>query len=431
MNTRRPNDPPPRRQPSQQPRQGSRAPQGSRSPQQGARRPGQPGQRPQGRPASGQQEPPPIRRWLPAIAAVGVLGIVVFIGMSGGDGDSSAAPGANPGAVDVSALTVPSTTAPAGVVGSADVAKTQLSQPLKKGSFGEEVKALQQRLHDLGFDPGPVDGQFGAGTEQAVWAFEGVYSRTPFKQQTGVVTNEMWQQMQDPLFFPPRRPQSAGATHMEIYLDTQSAIVFTDGKPVLITHISSGELDESGKPKLWCELLTYNTDNQGNALEEPVTKDQCAYAKTPGGVFKFYRRYDGQRQGPLGGMWNPVYFNYGIAVHGAINVPKEPASHGCVRIPMYIADYFPSLVSNGDRVYVWDGKKEPEQQSKNDMLPSFNFDNPDSTTTSSSTTTTSTTIKPTTTTKPVTTTTKPVTTTTKPAPTTSVPSGTTTTAAGG
>ena len=141
------------------------------------------------------------------------------------------------------------------------------------------------------------------------------------------------------------------------------------------------------------------------------------YAKTPGGVFKFYRRYDGQRQGPLGGMWNPVYFNYGIAVHGAQNVPDEPASHGCVRIPMFIADYFPSLVDNGDYVYVWDGVREPEQQSKNSMLPSFNFANPDSTTTSSSTSTTSTTVAPTTT-KPVTTTTKPVTTTTKPPATT-------------
>ena len=73
--------------------------------------------------------------------------------------------------------------------------------------------------------------------------------------------------------------------------------------------------------------------------------------------------------------------------------------------------------SNGDYVYVWDGVREPEQQSKNSMLPSFNFANPDSTTTSSSTSTTSTTVAPTTT-KPVTTTTKPVTTTTKPPATT-------------
>ena len=59
-------------------------------------------------------------------------------------------------------------------------------------------------------------------------------------------------------------------------------------------------------------------------------------------------------------MWNPVYFNYGIAVHGAGNVPSYPASHGCVRIPMHIGNYFPSLVKYGDQVFVFDGIKEPE-----------------------------------------------------------------------
>ena len=31
-------------------------------------------------------------------------------------------------------------------------------------------------------------------------------------------------------------------------------------------------------------------------------------------------------------MLNPVYFNYGIAIHGAYKVPLHPASHGCIRI---------------------------------------------------------------------------------------------------
>jgi hypothetical protein len=92
---------------------------------------------------------------------------------------------------------------------------------------------------------------------------------------------------------------------------------------------------------------------------------------------------------------------------------------------MYISEYFPSLVKNKDYVYVWDGKKEPEQQSKKEMLPVFNYRNPDATTTTSSTTTTSTTVKPTTTPKPAPPTTpKPTPTTAK--TTTTVPSGTTT-----
>ena len=55
-------------------------------------------------------------------------------------------------------------------------------------------------------------------------------------------------------------------------------------------------------------------------------------SNTPGGVFRFNRRVEGVRESALGGMFNPVYFNYGIAIHGAKNVPLEPASHGCIRI---------------------------------------------------------------------------------------------------
>ena len=51
-------------------------------------------------------------------------------------------------------------------------------------------------------------------------------------------------------------------------------------------------------------------------------------------------------------MWNPYYFNGGIAVHGLASVPAYPASHGCARIPMDIANYFPTLVTKGESVYV-------------------------------------------------------------------------------
>ena len=53
-------------------------------------------------------------------------------------------------------------------------------------------------------------------------------------------------------------------------------------------------------------------------------------------------------------------FNYGIAVHGAINVPLAPVSHGCVLIPMHIADYFGDLVTNGDRALVWNAGQQLE-----------------------------------------------------------------------
>jgi putative chitinase len=43
---------------------------------------------------------------------------------------------------------------------------------LRQGSSGPDVTALQQKLIDLGFDPNGVDGHFGAGTRDALIAFQ-------------------------------------------------------------------------------------------------------------------------------------------------------------------------------------------------------------------------------------------------------------------
>ncbi len=140
-------------------------------------------------------------------------------------------------------------------------------------------------------------------------------------------------------------------------------------------------------------------------------------------MFKFYRRYPGWREGELGRMWNPVYFNYGVAVHGAGNVPDYPASHGCVRIPLHIGNYFPSLVKYGDQVFVFDGVKEPEAYGA--QPPPFNTPDPSYTTTTSTTTTT-TTLPPTTKAPPPTqpaTTPRPPPTEPSTAPTTAAPAG--------
>ena len=43
---------------------------------------------------------------------------------------------------------------------------------LRNGSRGEEVRELQQKLSDAGFDPGPIDGIFGSKTDAAVRKFQ-------------------------------------------------------------------------------------------------------------------------------------------------------------------------------------------------------------------------------------------------------------------
>ena len=87
--------------------------------------------------------------------------------------------------------------------------------------------------------------------------------------------------------------------------------------------------------------------------------DGCQYAITPAGHYHFYELHRGWQKGKLGTMWNPYYFNGGIAVHGLASVPAYPASHGCARIPMHIADYFYTLVTNGESVYVVGTPKKP------------------------------------------------------------------------
>ncbi len=365
---------------------------------------------------------------MPTVAGAGVLAVVIVAGLSGRGGATSAdatvpntvAGVAVPTSAGITTLPIVVNTDPA-------IVKNNIAQPIAFGNAGDDVMKVQQRLTDLGFSPGPIDGLFGSGTQQAVWAYEKLVLKTPRANAKGRVTPEMWQVMQDRITIPPRRPTGAGSTHVEIYVPEQVLIVFANDVPQMIAHISTGEQNPDGTPKKWCETVTYDTGPNGEPLSEPVTKQECADAKTPGGVFRFTRRYEGKRLSPLGGMMNPVYFNYGIAVHGADNVPLAPASHGCVRLNQTIAKVFPSMVDKGDLVYVWgqDGK-EPEHYTRRDSLPSFNYANPDATTTTEATTTTvaPTTVAPPTTVKS-TTTTPSVTTSTSVTATTN-PGGTTT-----
>lgn len=54
-----------------------------------------------------------------------------------------------------------------------------MSSPLKPGSSGDAVTALQRALLSVGFNPGAIDGEFGNGTEAAVIAFQRSESFVP------------------------------------------------------------------------------------------------------------------------------------------------------------------------------------------------------------------------------------------------------------
>jgi lipoprotein-anchoring transpeptidase ErfK/SrfK len=48
-----------------------------------------------------------------------------------------------------------------------------------------------------------------------------------------------------------------------------------------------------------------------------------------------------------------MYFLRGFAIHGYPSVPSYPASHGCVRVPMWIAPHLWSTNPYGQTIRVY------------------------------------------------------------------------------
>ena len=258
-------------------------------------------------------------------------------GPAAGEPTTTARARAAPSSTDppTTSTTAPTTTAPSTTTSTTTTSTTTTTTPpapeveagdLQVGVEGLRTTALQRRLHELAFDPGPVDGQFGTKTAQAVWAWQAL-AGVP---RDGVVTRPLYDLiMAGPA--PGMLRPDAGPTHTEVDLDKQVLLLFERGRLELVTHVSTGTGER------YCE------------------EGRCGVAVTPPGSYRYFRRVDGWRRAPLGELYNPIYFNGGIAVHGAPSVPAEPASHGCVRIPMHVAERFPALVADGERVVVFGG----------------------------------------------------------------------------
>jgi peptidoglycan hydrolase-like protein with peptidoglycan-binding domain len=161
--------------------------------------------------------------------------------------------------------------------------------------------ALQQRLTELGYWNGKADGTFGSLTQQAIYALQ----KAAGLGRDGVVGPKTQKALDQGV-----RPsaKSTSGHLVEINLKRQLLMLVDNGK---VTQI-------------------FNTATGSNQHYE--YKGETFLADTPPGHFTVSRQIDGQRDGPLGPLWRPKYFNGGIAVHGAPNVPPYPASHGCARL---------------------------------------------------------------------------------------------------
>jgi len=75
----------------------------------------------------------------------------------------AANPGVNPDRLFIGqVICIPTTTTP----------PVHACPTLRRGSTGPSVRELQTLLRNAGFDPGPIDGDFGPRTEEAVKAFQ-------------------------------------------------------------------------------------------------------------------------------------------------------------------------------------------------------------------------------------------------------------------
>jgi lipoprotein-anchoring transpeptidase ErfK/SrfK len=205
---------------------------------------------------------------------------------------------------------------------------------LGPGASGDIVKAYQQRLVDVHFDPGAVDGKYGGAMTYAVQALQKIMG----VERNGRIGPGEAAALASFQYPQPLQP-TGEANRTEIDITKQVITLYENYQVRLITTTSSG----SG------QRYCYNTPRVN------PTRHVCEYANTPSGRYTYTRFVKGWDKSPLGQLYNPFYFNGGIAVHGYQSVPTSPASHGCTRIPMHIAEYFHTLVHVGDPVYVFGG----------------------------------------------------------------------------
>ena len=85
-----------------------------------------------------------------------------------------------------------------------------------------------------------------------------------------------------------------------------------------------------------------------------VDEGQTSVAYTPPGRFIVYEKEVGWHTGSLGSVYYANFISGGVAIHGSRNVSIQPASHGCIRVPMFAARAVSKLLPVGTIGLVYD-----------------------------------------------------------------------------
>jgi hypothetical protein len=195
----------------------------------------------------------------------------------------------------------------------------------KKAPFTKtEIAVAQALLSALGYWLDRQASGLDDSLRHALIAFQKIEGRA----LTGNLTSEEIAALRTASF---PQPRETGYAHIEVDLARQVLFVVDyDDMPLRILPISSG----SG------EWFT-----EGGRTRRAIT---------PTGRFKVTWQIKGWRKSPLGLLYYPNYIYNGIAIHGNPAVPVYPASHGCIRIPMFAAKEFSEIAGVGTEVLVYD-----------------------------------------------------------------------------
>jgi lipoprotein-anchoring transpeptidase ErfK/SrfK len=191
--------------------------------------------------------------------------------------------------------------------------------------FTFDVAEVQEKLRDLRYYIGAIDGEAGAAFASSVMAFQkvqGIGADGSVGPQTLAALDK------------PKQPSLRGgaANRLEVDLTKQVMYVVEGGSLVRILPVSSG----SGS--------TYSTASGGTAR-----------SLTPVGTYAVQRKISGIREAELGTLYDPMYFYQGWAIHGSNSVPAYPASHGCIRVTRADALWLFPRVPVGFQVKLYGG----------------------------------------------------------------------------
>jgi lipoprotein-anchoring transpeptidase ErfK/SrfK len=165
---------------------------------------------------------------------------------------------------------------------------------------GPLVWYLEYQLTSLKYVPGNIDGKYDTHTRDAVLAFEKVERI----KRTGSMTVAAWQKL--PTAQTPLPKKTEAGSRVEIDLTRQVLLLITDNKVWKIVHCSTG-------------ISSRRTHTGHFAIQEKYTG--WVICVTVNGM-----------------MYSPSYVVSKTAIHGYRSVPPYPASHGCIRVPVWMAE---------------------------------------------------------------------------------------------